>query len=172
MKNVAATEFIKNIGTYMDAAHREPLAVTRHGRQWLVMLSPDEFERLKQAAEAAAEIPAIRQVMPPSHDPNHAMKTALSIINTSTRTRITAKELHALIRKPKPAFKAQARLLIEEVPEQILAGLVKARAATWPALYELARWADVVDHEKTTFLRDMAGIGLEHPAAPSHPHSR
>lgn len=172
MKNIAATDFIKNIGTYMDAAQRAPLAVTRHGRQCLVMLSPDEYDRLKQAADGGARMSAAQKTMPPQHDAAHAMKIALSIINTSTRTAITAKELTRLIRKPDLAFKAQACLLIEEVPEKILAGLVRHKTATWPALYKLAVWAGVVDHEKTTFLRDMAGIGLEHSATPSHPDSR
>ncbi len=172
MKNVAATEFIKNIGTYMDAAHREPLAVTRHGRQWLVVLSPEEFNKLKLATGREAGTPTALHARPASRDSAHAMKTALSIINTSTRTSLSAKELAKLIRKPEATFKAQARLLIEEVPERILAGLVSSKIATWPALYKLADWAGVVDHEKTTFLRDMAGISLERPATSGHSRSR
>jgi prevent-host-death family protein len=71
---VAASEFQRNIGVYQDRALTEPVIVTRNGRERTVLLSAEEFRRLKQrdrevlavedlsdgdlAAIAAAKVPA------------------------------------------------------------------------------------------------------------------
>jgi len=71
---VPAAEFQRNIGTYQDRALTEPVFVTRNGRERTVLLSVDEYRRLKQrdrevlaveslsdadlAAIAAAQVPA------------------------------------------------------------------------------------------------------------------
>ena len=47
MKSVTTTEFYRNFGTYSDAAMREPVSITNHGRDSLVVLSADEYKRLK-----------------------------------------------------------------------------------------------------------------------------
>ena len=46
MKTVTAAELQRNIGRYQDIALREPVAVTRNGRESCVLLSTDEFKRL------------------------------------------------------------------------------------------------------------------------------
>ena len=46
MKTVSAAELQRNIGRYQDIALREPVAVTRNGRESCVLLSTDEFKRL------------------------------------------------------------------------------------------------------------------------------
>jgi prevent-host-death family protein len=48
MKTVTAAELQRNIGRYQDMALREPVAVTRNGRESCVMISTDEYRRLKR----------------------------------------------------------------------------------------------------------------------------
>jgi prevent-host-death family protein len=45
---VSAAEFQRNIGRYQDLALRQPVAVTRNGRESCVLLSTDEYRRLKR----------------------------------------------------------------------------------------------------------------------------
>ena len=45
---VSAAEFQRNIGRYQDLALREAVAVTRNGRDGTVLISKDEYERLKR----------------------------------------------------------------------------------------------------------------------------
>jgi PHD/YefM family antitoxin component YafN of YafNO toxin-antitoxin module len=71
---VTTAEFIKRYGTLADRALSEPVTITKNGRDRLVLLSADEYTRLKRrdrraiAAEelteaelaliASAEVPA------------------------------------------------------------------------------------------------------------------
>ena len=71
---VTTAEFIKGYGALADRALKEPVTITKNGRDRLVLLSVDEYARLKRrdrralAAEelseaelaliAAAEVPA------------------------------------------------------------------------------------------------------------------
>ena len=48
MLKVSAAEFQRNIGRYQDLALREPVAVTRNGRESCVLISTVEYQRLKQ----------------------------------------------------------------------------------------------------------------------------
>lgn len=61
MATVTSAEFQKNFGTYKDAAQRGPVTITNHGRESLVVLSADEYKRLKsmdtRQAYFAHEIP-------------------------------------------------------------------------------------------------------------------
>jgi prevent-host-death family protein len=45
---VTSADFQKNFGRYREAAIREPLVITNHGRESLVLLSAAEYRRLKQ----------------------------------------------------------------------------------------------------------------------------
>jgi prevent-host-death family protein len=45
---VSAAEFQRNIGRYQDLALRQPVAVTRNGRESCVLLSTEEYNRLKR----------------------------------------------------------------------------------------------------------------------------
>ena len=47
MVTVTAAELQKQFGRFRDLALREPVSVTHHGRDSLVMLSSDEYNRLK-----------------------------------------------------------------------------------------------------------------------------
>ena len=45
---VSTTEFIKNYGTLADKALSEPVVIAENGRDQLVMLSAEEYARLKR----------------------------------------------------------------------------------------------------------------------------
>lgn len=57
MVTVTAAEFQKRFGRYRDIAQREPVSVTHHGRESLVMLSADEYHRLKAYDDRRAVYP-------------------------------------------------------------------------------------------------------------------
>jgi prevent-host-death family protein len=165
MRRIPATEFITRVGTYMDAARSEPVAVTSHGREKVILLSPEEYRRLRDAAARKQGIDQkdeilLSRIADRIGDP---LKIALSIINTSTPVTINAADFARLPRRPKQ-LKAQARLLIEEVPQNVLASLVRHKHITWNTLHELAEWVDTRDHEKKAFIRDMAGLPLDNVA--------
>ncbi len=48
MIRVSATEFSKEVGRYQDAALSQPVVVTRNGRDRTVMISAEEYQRLKR----------------------------------------------------------------------------------------------------------------------------
>jgi prevent-host-death family protein len=57
---VKAQEFQRQIGRFQDLALHEPVEITRHGRDHLVLLSAEEYKRLKsrdRRAYAAHELP-------------------------------------------------------------------------------------------------------------------
>lgn len=48
MKRFSAQELQRNIGAVQDVALVEPVAITHHGRERLVLLSAEEYNRLKK----------------------------------------------------------------------------------------------------------------------------
>jgi prevent-host-death family protein len=48
MIRISSTDFGKEVGRYQDAAMTQPVIVTRNGRDRTVMISAEEYERLKQ----------------------------------------------------------------------------------------------------------------------------
>lgn len=48
MITVSAAEFQRYFGRYQDEALTQPVVITRNGRERLVMLSVDEYRRLKR----------------------------------------------------------------------------------------------------------------------------
>lgn len=48
MARVTATEFQQAVGNYSDTALREPVIITSHNRDRLVLMSVEEYQRLKQ----------------------------------------------------------------------------------------------------------------------------
>jgi prevent-host-death family protein len=46
MVKVTSAEFQKNFGRYQDIAIREPVMVTRNGRDRAVLISTEEYQRL------------------------------------------------------------------------------------------------------------------------------
>jgi PHD/YefM family antitoxin component YafN of YafNO toxin-antitoxin module len=82
MIRVPATEFGKEIGRYQDMALNQPVVVTRNGRDRTVMISAEEYHRLKRrdrqvfaTADASEEIvEAVRNSeMDPRHNPLDAL---------------------------------------------------------------------------------------------------
>jgi hypothetical protein len=57
MITVTAAELQKQFGRFRDIAIREPVSVTHHGRDSLVMLSSHEYNRLKSLDSRAAAFP-------------------------------------------------------------------------------------------------------------------
>lgn len=73
MLKVSAAEFQRNIGRYQDLALRQPVAVTRNGRESTVLISTEEYNRLKRRDRSVlgledfteADIAALEAVRPP-----------------------------------------------------------------------------------------------------------
>lgn len=60
MIRVSSTEFGKEVGRYQDMALSQPVVVTRNGRDRTVMISAEEYLRLKRRDRqvlAAGELP-------------------------------------------------------------------------------------------------------------------
>ncbi len=55
MTRVSATEFKNNIGAFSDAAMSEPVIITSHQRDRLVLLSADEYRRLTGLPEGISD---------------------------------------------------------------------------------------------------------------------
>ena len=53
---VTTADFIKNYGTLADKALTEPVTITKDGRDHLVMLSADEYERLRRRDRRAVRL--------------------------------------------------------------------------------------------------------------------
>ena len=74
MRRITSREFQRNFGRFQDAALKAPLSITRNGRERLVLLSIEEYTRLKRRDRRAiavenlsdAEIEAIRLAEPPA----------------------------------------------------------------------------------------------------------
>jgi len=45
---ISSAEFLKSYGRIIEAALREPVSITSHGRERLVLLAAEEYRRLKQ----------------------------------------------------------------------------------------------------------------------------
>jgi prevent-host-death family protein len=45
---VSAAEFQRNIGRYQDIALTKPVAITKNGRERTILISADEYHRLKR----------------------------------------------------------------------------------------------------------------------------
>lgn len=73
MDIVTSADFQRHVGRYQDRALVEPILVTRNGRERLVLLSAEEYRRLKKrdrevlmAADFTdADVEALRRAEPP-----------------------------------------------------------------------------------------------------------
>ena len=84
MVKVTSAEFQKNVGRYQDVALVQPVTITRHGRDRTVMISADEYHRLKRRDRQVlalddfteADLAAIRGAEPPAEAAayDHEMK--------------------------------------------------------------------------------------------------
>jgi prevent-host-death family protein len=55
MPTINASEFQKRVGEFSDIARREPVTVTRHGRPSVVLLSAEDYRRLKEIEDHATK---------------------------------------------------------------------------------------------------------------------
>jgi prevent-host-death family protein len=53
---VTAVEFQRNFARYQDAALTAPVTISHHGRERLVMLSAEEYQRLTRRARAVMPV--------------------------------------------------------------------------------------------------------------------
>jgi prevent-host-death family protein len=73
MLTVTSADFQRHFGHYQDEAFKQPVAVTRNGRERIVVLSAEEYHRLKRRDRqvmgledfTAADLEAIRHAEPP-----------------------------------------------------------------------------------------------------------
>jgi prevent-host-death family protein len=73
MITISSVEFQRNFGRYQDVALIEPVAITRNGRERVVVLSVEEYQRLKRRDRQVlgledfteADLQAIRAAEPP-----------------------------------------------------------------------------------------------------------
>jgi prevent-host-death family protein len=73
MITITSAEFQRNFGRYQDAALKEPVTITRNGRERVVVLSAAEYHRLKRRDREVmalddfteADLQAIRKADPP-----------------------------------------------------------------------------------------------------------
>jgi prevent-host-death family protein len=78
MIRVTSTEFSKEVGRYQDSALTQPVVVTRNGRDRTVMISAEEYQRLKRRDRevfATGELPAaiVEAVAHTDMDPRHRL---------------------------------------------------------------------------------------------------
>ena len=79
MVRVSSTEFQKNIGRYQDVALTQAVTITRNGRGRTVLLSSEEYHRLKRRDRrvmslddfGADDIAAIEKTQPPAEAAAH-----------------------------------------------------------------------------------------------------
>jgi len=48
MKKISAVEFQREFGRFRSIAHREPVAITNHGRADVVLISHEQYEAYRQ----------------------------------------------------------------------------------------------------------------------------
>jgi prevent-host-death family protein len=61
MKKFSSVDLQRNSGLLQEAALREPVAITHHGRPRLVVMHVDEYERLKRRDRRAVRIEHISE---------------------------------------------------------------------------------------------------------------
>lgn len=54
MSTVSSAKFQRNLGLYQDKALAEPVTITKNGRERLVLLSIDEYQRLRSLVDRGA----------------------------------------------------------------------------------------------------------------------
>jgi prevent-host-death family protein len=77
MSTVTSAEFQRNVGLYQDRALREPVTVTENGREQVVLLSAEEYRRLKRHERRVFAVEDLnpeqmraleKAAMPPGHE--------------------------------------------------------------------------------------------------------
>lgn len=56
MTKVTSGEFTRRFGRYRAMAHREPVVITNHGRDDVVLIAADDYARLRRYEERAFHV--------------------------------------------------------------------------------------------------------------------
>ena len=81
MPCVTATDFVRNFARYQHEAHREPVAVTSHGRTTGYFVSPEDYAEFQELRAKA------RQVLPVGRLPD-------DVVNALRSTEMDARHAH------------------------------------------------------------------------------
>jgi prevent-host-death family protein len=54
--SISSAEFQRAFGRYREAALKQPVTITNHGRDSLVLMAVDEYQRLKSRDRAALRV--------------------------------------------------------------------------------------------------------------------
>ncbi len=76
MITVTAAEFQRHFGRYQDEALTQPVAISRNGRERVVMISVDEYRRLKRRSREVVKAEdltdaEVAQIAKGRMDPRH-----------------------------------------------------------------------------------------------------
>jgi prevent-host-death family protein len=76
MLKVTAAEFQRHFGRYQDEALTQPVAITRDGPERLVMISVDEYRRLRRRSREVIRVEdlsdeEVAQIVEGKMDPRH-----------------------------------------------------------------------------------------------------
>lgn len=77
MITVTAAEFQRHFGRYQDEALTQPVAITRNGRERLVVLSADEYRKLRRRSREVVRVEdltdeEVAAIARTEMDPRHA----------------------------------------------------------------------------------------------------
>lgn len=77
---VSSTEFQQNVGRYQDVAMREPVTITKNGRNHTVLVSADFFETVMKGRVASRSRTSMKRPSRPSRKPRFlpGMRTSMT----------------------------------------------------------------------------------------------
>lgn len=56
MARVTSNQFAREFGRYRAMAHREPVVITNHGRDDVVLISAEDYARLRRCEQKASPV--------------------------------------------------------------------------------------------------------------------
>ena len=157
IKRLPATYAVRNFGTVLRDALADPVFVTSHGRDAVVILAADTYKELV----ALKETKPLRQAPVRLSDP---WRVALSVVNTSRPTKADRESLIRALRNPDKVNRALLRVFFSDLDEKTLAAVARAGPVGWATLARACDFVGDVENEKATFIRDMALLAVG-PAA-------
>lgn len=88
------------------------------------------------------------------------LRMALSLVNASLPAPVAARALATALGDPNAPHQPAARILLEEAPAPLLAGLAAEGFTDWKTLAEAAERYPPARHETAIWLRDMVRLAL------------